>query len=263
MKQLGLSIVGIVLCCLGFGVNSGIAQSVPLKVGDITYKKIKPGATENWLNEISIEAENTSGKTIAFAQITVEFTAPQAPKELSAITLQYGGLDTGIFAAASAKPGEKIKLTLPKSACNSRIDASLVKSGYVPASSKEMTVTLGKVIFADKIGWADGRLFNPDPKNSRRWLVAGDDSAAASLSKLYQTSKGASFIPASFITKEKASACGTYVGYEILTDCCPDLIVFSDLVDYDQPGNATVRAISDHCPGSTQICTTYLVRSCH
>lgn len=282
MKHFYFSIGRAALWCLVFGTSLSTAQTInkptnesspfvePLKITEVGFKdgKKKSAAVtggETWLDSLHVEVENTSGKTIKFAEVKVGFSGEKVPKELTALSLQYGGLKTHAFnAEPSVQPGAKARFAVSRSECGG-LRTNLMKSGYAPTSAGQITARLGKVIFEDGTAWSGGKLFYPDPNNSNRWLIAESDSSGTTLSRnLFGTTAGMNFMPVSLARSPvRKSDCGTYSGFEILTDCCPETLVFSDTVDFGEPGNAALEPQMDNCPYTgTPSCVFYRVIPC-
>lgn len=155
--------------------------SQPGKITEVKNKKLKfsdEGVVvddDEWLDGLTVEVKNTSGKAITFIEVALDFPRgenddPRLPAPL-VFPLRYGTREKpdGTTDRPSVKPSETVRLTL------SDEEYALLKyhlsNLYYPQSIKKVDITLRTVIFEDDIRWDIGSTMIRDPDNPDRWII--------------------------------------------------------------------------------------------
>lgn len=153
-------------------------KAVKTKKGDVELGQKFPG-DDDWLRQLSISVENTSGKTIVY--IGGGFLFPDRE-------LQPGGQAPPLYrdfmyghhpqapesawlpgADISIKPGETFNLTLSDSDEEfSSLRQRLKRLGY-PASIKEISVNIEEIYFDDGAAWVAGGWYQRDPDSPGKY----------------------------------------------------------------------------------------------
>lgn len=168
-----------------FKVEKVKVKGIPVEIGQ------KLIADDDWLQGLTIELKNTSGKSILFAAVNIDFSLPAgseyAGKHMLRWKLPYGhipqppGTPPRPDRPASIAPDEKLELVL-SDRDYTLIIASLKKLAY-PTDVAEVTLSLGEVYFEDETMWKAGRLHRRDRNNPRRWNIEEPPAGARMLNQ--------------------------------------------------------------------------------
>jgi hypothetical protein len=126
---------------------------------------------DDWLEGMTISVKNTSGKTITFLSMRLDFPRPESSSQepVSIYEFEYGR--NPLFASGSSlpntptiAPGESTEFSI-----SDTIYAALKKllSDY-PASIKKVEIVLNSVAFDDGTEWQGGGLYRRDPSDPGR-----------------------------------------------------------------------------------------------
>lgn len=156
-------------------IKHTVWKGEPVEIKKIKVKnkviKLKETFVENddWLKEFAIEIENTSDQTILSLELQLSFSKDEngMPKAPATEILRYGVISPNVKSSEPPlQPGERIVLTLDN---YDSLRALLDYAGH-SKSIGEVTVRMGRVIFADGTMWYKGSLFKRDPNNPNRWI---------------------------------------------------------------------------------------------
>ncbi|MGB7923421.1 MAG: hypothetical protein WCF57_09270 [Pyrinomonadaceae bacterium] len=176
-------------------------QDEPLRIKAINGKKgaITIGKKflddDDWLQGLSFNVENISGRNIIYIEIELDFPKSNDDPPPLVYPIEYGYmplLDGSLAANAPTpiKPGETLDLRLSDSEYATLLKV-LEKLGY-PKSIRQAVFTIRHVIFDDLLMWSTGRLMRRDPDDPRRWVPIDRPTKASSTSKVDFT--GGSFL---------------------------------------------------------------------
>jgi hypothetical protein len=157
-------------------------------------------ASDDWLKGLTISVQNTSGKTIKYIEIALEFprTEDQGQEPPSRDHLIYGEYPPLPGENATPHPdqppvlpGGIVDLVLTDYDGTRRF---LTETHYL-ASIKEVQISLDDIIFDDGTKFNGGQMWHRDPNDSNRW---NPDPRQSGLLKKDQKSTNPVFIKASF-----------------------------------------------------------------
>jgi hypothetical protein len=210
-------------------ITTPVAPPIQIKETKVSGYNIKVGerfdAPDDWLDDLTVIVENTSGKNIEHMQLEFIFpgTVPGGPP--LRIPLSYGkvlGLDQlAGFSGPPINPGGAITLTLaPK--------AGVIRGMLTGRNFRRdaVNIRLARVIFDDGTGWAHGRNTRRDANNPLRWNVL-DEAASATSLPLYSRDN-VSFTRVSFSSSMAGKAarghCYRWRSYDIIPcNSCGDI----------------------------------------
>jgi hypothetical protein len=196
-----LFIVGLIPTCAG-GVYGQTAQSQervikklswpkePIRIKAIKSKDKtielgeKFSAGDDWLKDLMVRVDNTSGKTILFIGIDLRFKRNDgSPEPPWAFTLAYGRrkLPNESMHPDAPKPllpGETVDISLYNGAYD-QIKSRLQELNY-SGGIRGMELIVNDIYFADGTRWYAGKLFYPDPDNPSTWLSNTQSNGDAS-----------------------------------------------------------------------------------
>lgn len=134
----------------------------------------KFSADDDWLKDLMVSVDNTSGKTILFIGIDLLFVRnDNSPEPPWSFTLAYGRrkLPNEPVRPDAPKPllsGENITISLYDGAYE-QIIRRLHELNY-DDGIKHIKLIVNDIYFADGTRWYAGVLFYPDPNDPAKWL---------------------------------------------------------------------------------------------
>lgn len=248
-------------------VDKSFSSSAPIEVTAVNLKmpenQIRAEKTANPSPLVTVK--NISQKSIRFLEVKLEFAYVHGSRRSVSLPFQYGQLKTAILNRdknlTAVKPQEIVQLTISQNFCSQKADWRPYQQALLTAA--KVKVNLSKIIFADDTAWANGAQYRAAPGKQNRWLIAENSLNTVDLnSHLWGGFTKVSLLRAALEESAPQNNCGTYTGFEVLSDCCPDIVVFSDTVNFNQPGNAALVPVTDTCPGGTPSCEFYEVIPC-
>jgi hypothetical protein len=163
-------------------IKRTVWKNEPIKIVKIKVRnkavKLKERFVEDddWLKDFSIEVENVSSQPIIFLEIELSFPQDKdgMPPAPATELLSYGviPLPSGISpnikpSEPPLKPGDRATL---KVVSYERLQELLNYAGH-SKSIGEITIRIGRSIFADGKMWNREQIFERDPNDPRRWQL--------------------------------------------------------------------------------------------
>jgi hypothetical protein len=219
----------------------------------------------HWLDSCDVQVKNISDKTIKYLQVKVWFPDAKSQPPRISLPFTYGQVSASnskLKSTESLRPGEKARLTAPRTKCN-EIKNQLLRSSYTPSSASELKAEVSFVIFDDETAWAYGRLHYPEPNVPLSWIVAEDLSRGTTLNGdlLVKTSYKAGNSSNALSVPVSPQTCYRTNGFR-LDFCCS-----SDAGDYyigsfkfapDPNGHVQPREATACCPQAPNECCSYI-----
>jgi hypothetical protein len=142
-------------------------------------------AEDDWLKGLTISVKNTSGKSIVFIEIGIQFprTAGATQERIAVDTLVYGSQELPLKVNDSPDtsppivPGETVDIKLSDEQLGA-IKRLLRETNY-PAQILRVEMMIRGVLFSDDTKWIGGELFRRDPNDSETWIRMDQPSSQA------------------------------------------------------------------------------------
>lgn len=191
----------------------------PIKIDKLKVKgkQIELGQNfledDDWLNGLTISVKNTSGKTIMFIEMVLEFSRPEdSAQGVPTISrLMYGQypLSPGETAPPNSespvKPGETVDIVLSD---YDSLQEVLRQTNY-PPNIKQIEMSVDSVIFDDVTMWSKDKIFTRDPNNPNKWRRVDKPPAGGSArhsNKLSLGWRGLDVVFPTFKSENRAAA---------------------------------------------------------
>jgi hypothetical protein len=129
---------------------------------------------DDWLKKLSVQLENTSGKTIVYLQVNFNFPETKTSGNLMSYPIILGRKPGSQRVSHNDPllflPGGTIEISL-----NEHYNklTKFIGTRHLPKLIRKAQLEIGFIVFEDGTGWSAGHFYRQDPNNPDRYINVG------------------------------------------------------------------------------------------